>query len=160
MWFFLDMFPDSRQHFSPDNRRAGFTLIELMVVLVILGILAVSVAPRILNRPSEARQLKAKMTIETLQTALDLYKLDIGSYPTTSQGLEALVSKPESGVGTDRWREGGYLQKGKVPKDPWGNDYIYLCPGVHGECDIVSYGGDAASGGEGENKDIKSWELE
>lgn len=154
------MLPDSEKHACPDNRRAGFTLIELMVVLVILGILAVAVAPRILDRPSEAKQLKAKMTIETLQTALALYKLDVGSYPTTSQGLEALVSKPESGTGIDRWREGGYLDKGKVPKDPWGNDYIYLCPGVHNECDIVSYGGDGASGGQGENEDIKSWELE
>ena len=154
------MYPVTREKGSHHNRSAGFTLIELMVVLVILGILAVTVAPKILNRPSEARQLKAKMTIETLQTALDLYKLDIGSYPTTSQGLEALVSKPESGAGVDRWREGGYLKKGKVPKDPWGNDYIYLCPGVHGECDIVSYGGDGASGGDGENKDIRSWELE
>lgn len=154
------MLPDNRKIFLHDNRTAGFTLIELMVVLVILGILAVTVAPKILNRPSEARQLKAKMTIETLQTALDLYKLDIGSYPTTSQGLEALVSKPESGSGVDRWREGGYLKKGSVPKDPWGNDYIYLCPGLHGECDIVSYGGDGAAGGEGENKDIRSWELE
>ncbi len=154
------MSSNNRKYLYFDKCRAGFTLIELMVVLVILGILAVSVAPRILNRPSEARQLKAKMTIEALQTALDLYKLDVGSYPTTSQGLEALVAKPESGAGSDRWREGGYLKKGKVPKDPWGNDYIYLCPGVHGDCDIVSYGGDGASGGEGENADIKSWELE
>jgi general secretion pathway protein G len=156
----FDMLPESGKLFFPDNRRAGFTLIELMVVLVILGILAVSVAPRILNRPGEARQLKAKMTIETLQTALDLYKIDVGSYPTTAQGLEALVIKPESGAGVDRWREGGYLQKEKVPKDPWGNEYIYLCPGVQRECDIVSYGGDGASGGEGENEDVKSWELE
>ena len=154
------MLPGSRKTRLRNNRSAGFTLIELMVVLVILGILAVTVAPKILNRPSEARQLKAKMTIETLQTALDLYKLDIGSYPTTSQGLEALVSKPESGSGVDRWREGGYLKKDKVPKDPWGNEFIYLCPGVHGDCDIVSYGGDGAAGGDGENKDIRSWELE
>ena len=144
----------------PDKRRAGFTLIELMVVLVILGILAVAVAPRILNRPGEARQIKAKMTIETLQTALNLYKLDVGSYPTTSQGLDALVSKPESGPGLNKWREGGYLDKGKVPKDPWGNDFIYISPGVHNECDIVSYGRDGASGGDGEDTDIKSWEIE
>jgi len=154
------MRPFRGKNVCSDRRAAGFTLIELMVVLVILGILAVSVAPRILNRPGEARQLKARMTIETLQTALDLYKLDIGSYPNTAQGLEALISKPQSGPGMDRWREGGYLDAGKVPKDPWGNDYIYLSPGVHRECDIVSYGADGASGGEGESRDIKSWELE
>lgn len=154
------MFTGNGKRFLPGHPRAGFTLIELMVVLVILGILAVTVAPKILNRPGEARQLKAKMTIETLQTALDLYKIDMGGYPTTSQGMEALVTKPESGPGIDRWREGGYLQKEKVPKDPWGNEYIYLSPGVHHECDIVSYGGDGVTGGEGENADIKSWELE
>ncbi len=152
--------PISKKQACPDQHRAGFTLIELMVVLVILGILAVAVAPRILDRPGEARQIKARTTIETLQTALALYKLDIGSYPSTAQGLEALVTKPESGPAADRWREGGYLQNKKVPKDPWGNDFIYLCPGVHNDCDIVSYGGDAAAGGDGENADIKSWEIE
>ncbi|MFO8048050.1 MAG: type II secretion system major pseudopilin GspG [Desulfosudaceae bacterium] len=140
--------------------QAGFTLIELMVVLVILGILAVTIAPQVLDRPEKARRLKAKMTIETLGTALDLYKLDMGRYPSTSQGLEALVSKPESGNVSDNWREGGYLKKGTIPKDPWGNEFIYLCPGVHGEYDIVSYGADGVSGGEGNNADIKSWELE
>ncbi|MDY6822576.1 MAG: type II secretion system major pseudopilin GspG [Thermodesulfobacteriota bacterium] len=137
----------------------GFTLIELMVVLVILGILAVTVGPRILGRPDEAKQLKAKMTIEALETALKLYKLDTGTYPTTEQGLEALVSKPETG-NVSEWRQGGYIEKGKVPKDPWSNEFIYLCPGVHNDFDIVSYGGDGAPGGEGVNADIKSWELE
>ncbi|MFP4039408.1 MAG: type II secretion system major pseudopilin GspG [Desulfosudaceae bacterium] len=146
--------------FKTTRSQAGFTLIELMVVLVILGILAVTIAPQILDRPEKARRLKAKMTIETLGTALDLYKLDMGHYPSTSQGLEALVSKPESGNVSDNWREGGYLKKDTIPKDPWGNEYIYLCPGVHGEYDIVSYGADGVSGGEGNNADIKSWELE
>lgn len=150
---------NGRNRICPDPRQAGFTLIELMVVLVILGILAVSVAPQILNRPGKARQLKARMTIETLETALDLYKLDVGSYPLTSQGLEALVSKPEAGPGADRWRAGGYIKKGQVPRDPWGNDFIYLCPGVNNDYDIVSYGGDGVPGGEEESADIKSWEM-
>ena len=147
---------------DPAGRRgqAGFTLIELMVVLVILGILAVTIAPQILDRPAKARRLKAKMTIETLGTALDLYKLDMGRYPTTSQGLEALIARPESGNVSDNWREGGYLKQKTIPKDPWGNEFIYLSPGVHGEYDIVSYGADGVAGGEGNNADIKSWELE
>lgn len=143
-----------KQNFSP-----GFTLIELLVVLVILGIIGVTVAPRILGKPDEAKKIKAATTIEALSTALKLYKLDNGVYPTTSQGLEALVRKPESG-NTDDWQEGGYLEKGKVPRDPWGNPFVYMCPGAHGDFDIVSYGADGAPGGEGKYADIKSWEIE
>ncbi len=152
------MLSDKTKRFACPSGRAGFTLIELMVVLVILGILAVTIAPQVLDRPAKARRVKARMMIETLGTALDLYKIDMGTYPTTSQGLEALVSKPEST--SDNWREGGYLKKGKIPKDPWGNEFIYLSPGLHGPYDIVSYGADGVSGGEGVNADIKSWELE
>ncbi len=137
----------------------GFTLIELMVVIVILGILAGLIVPRIMSRPGEAKQMKAKIQIESIETALKLYKLDNGKYPTTEQGLQALVEPPQSG-GAKNWKKGGYLEKGKVPKDPWGNDFIYLCPGIHGEYDIVSYGADGIPGGEDENKDINSWELE
>jgi general secretion pathway protein G len=138
----------------------GFTLIELMVVIVILSILAVWVAPKIMGRPEQAKQVKAKVDIQGLETALKLYKLDNGAYPTTEQGLEALVSAPDSGKLAKNWREGGYLEKGKVPKDPWGNDFVYLSPGTHGDSDIISYGLDGEPGGEGDNKDINSWESE
>jgi len=138
----------------------GFTLIELMVVIVILGILAGLIVPRIMGRPDEARQLKAKIQIESIETALKLYKLDNGSYPGTEQGLLALVEQPATGNIPVKWREGGYLEKGKLPKDPWDNDFVYLSPGVHGEYDIVSYGADGVPGGEGKNMDINSWEIE
>jgi general secretion pathway protein G len=138
----------------------GFTLIELMVVIVILGILAGLIIPRIMGRPEEAKRLKANLQIESLETALKLYKLDSGMYPDTEQGLQALVEQPETGTLSKNWRKGGYLEKGKVPKDPWGNEFVYLSPGVHGEYDIISYGADGVSGGEEKNKDINSWEIE
>ena len=138
----------------------GFTFIELMVVMVILGILATLVVPRIMGRPEEARRLKAKVQIESIETALKLYKLDNGYYPTTEQGLEALIEAPTVGRLPMSWREGGYLEKGKVPKDPWKNDFIYLCPGVQGDYDLSSYGPDGEPGGEGKDADINSWELE
>ena len=141
-----------------DNR--GFTLIELMVVIVILGILAGLIVPRIMSRPEEARQAKARMQIESLETALKLYKLDNGSYPSTEQGLQALVEAPTVGNLPRKWREGGYLEKGKVPQDPWGNDYVYLSPGTSGDYDIISYAADGEQGGEKKNKDINSWEIE
>jgi general secretion pathway protein G len=135
----------------------GFTLIELMVVIVILSILAVYMAPRLVGRDDQARQLRAKVDIEALETALKLYRLDTGTYPTTQQGLEALTIQPE---GVRNWRSGGYLEKGRLLKDPWGNEYIYLSPGTHGEFDIISYGADGQPGGEGVNADIRNWELE
>ena len=138
----------------------GFTLIELMVVIVILGILAGLIIPRIMGRPEEAKQLKAKMQIESIETALKLYKLDNGIYPDTEQGLQALVEKPDTGTLPKKWRTGGYLEKGKVPKDPWGNDFIYLSPGAHGDYDLISYGADGVQGGEDKNKDIESWEIQ
>jgi len=138
----------------------GFTLIELMVVIVILGILAGLIIPRIMGRPEEARQMKAQVQIESIETALRLYKLDSGSYPTTDQGLQALVEAPTVGELPRAWREGGYLEKGKVPSDPWGNEYVYLSPGVHGEYDLSSFGADGQPGGEGKDKDINSWDLD
>jgi general secretion pathway protein G len=141
-------------------RNSGFTLIELMVVIVILGVLAGLIVPRIMGRPDEARQLKAKMQIESLETALKLYKLDNGAYPSTDQGLEALVMAPETPPVPRKWREGGYLEKGKVPVDPWGNTFVYLSPGVHDDYDISSYGADGISGGDGKNADINNWEIE
>ncbi|HDH88495.1 MAG: type II secretion system protein GspG [Desulfobacterium sp. 4572_20] len=140
--------------------RRGFTLIEIMVVMVILGILAGLIIPRIMGRPEEARRTKARIQIESIETALKLYKLDNGSYPTTEQGLQALVEPPSVGKLASAWREGGYLEKGKVPKDPWGNEYVYLCPGIHGDYDLVSYGADGETGGEGKDMDINNWELE
>ena len=138
----------------------GFTLIELMVVIVILGILAMYIAPKIMGRPEEARQVKAKVDIASLETALKLYKLDNGMYPTTEQGLQALVSQPQTEPAPRNWKKGGYLEKGKVPKDPWGNAFVYLCPGIHGEYDIISYGADGAPGGVDHNRDIQSWDLD
>ncbi len=138
----------------------GFTLIELMVVIVILGILAGLVVPRIMGRPEEAKQVKAKIQIESLESALKLYKLDNGMYPSTEQGLQALVEPPEVGTLPKKWRKGGYLEKGRVPKDPWGNEFVYLSPGVNDDYDIISYGADGVSGGEDKNMDISSWEIE
>jgi len=138
----------------------GFTLIEIMVVLVILGILAGLIVPRIIGRPDEARRMKAKIQIQSLETALQLYKLDTGNYPTTEQGLQALVEAPATGELAKSWREGGYLEKGQVPKDPWGGEYIYLSPGTRGDIDIISYGADGTAGGEGKNEDINNWDLE
>ena len=138
----------------------GFTLIELMVVIVILGILAGLIIPRIMGRPEEARRMKARVQIESIETSLKLYKLDNGYYPATEQGLQALVEPPAVGQLPRAWREGGYLEKGKVPKDPWGNEYVYLCPGIHGDYDFISYGADGEPGGEDKDQDINNWELE
>jgi general secretion pathway protein G len=142
------------------KHQRGFTLIELMVVIVILGILAGLIVPRIMGRPEEAKQLKAKLQIESLETSLKLYKLDNGMYPTTDQGLQALVEAPSSGVLAQKWREGGYVEKGRLPKDPWGYEFIYLSPGVHGDFDLISYGADGVAGGEGRNTDINNWDIE
>jgi general secretion pathway protein G len=141
------------------NRR-GFTLIELMVVIVILGILAGLIVPKIMSRPEQAKKVKARMLIESISTALHLYKLDNGMYPTTEQGLQALVEPPTSGDTPKHWRKGGYLEKGKVPKDPWGNDFVYLCPGIHDDFDIITYGADGVAGGEDKNADINSWDSD
>ncbi|MFH2119123.1 MAG: type II secretion system major pseudopilin GspG [Pseudomonadota bacterium] len=138
----------------------GFTLIELMVVIVILGILAGLIVPRIMGRPDEARRAKARIQIESIETALKLYKLDNGNYPTTEQGLQALVEPPATGSSLKNWRQGGYLEKGKVPKDPWDYDFIYLSPGAHGDFDLASRGADGEPGGEGKNKDVNSWETD
>jgi general secretion pathway protein G len=146
----------------PKERRneRGFTLIEIMVVIIILGILASYVAVKVTGRAEQAQRTQARVQIETLETALELYKLDNGSYPTTEQGLDALVETPTVGKLPRKWREGGYLEKSYVPKDPWGNDYIYLSPGLHGDFDIMSYGDDGAQGGEGKDADIYNWETE
>jgi general secretion pathway protein G len=138
----------------------GFTLIEVMVVMVILGILAGLIVPRIMGRPEEARRTKAALTLRSLDSALKLYKLDNGVYPSTEQGLEALVNKPETGTVPTGWREGGYLDSIRVPKDPWGHEYVYIMPGENGDYDLSSYARDGEKGGEGDNEDINLWELE
>ena len=135
----------------------GFTLIELMVVIVILGLLATIIMPKILDRPEQARRLKAKVQIRNFQSALALFKTDTGRFPTTSQNLEALINDP----GLKGWKQGGYIEGGKVPLDPWGNPYMYLCPGVHGEdYEIESYGKDGEDGGSGDDADIESWNID
>ena len=137
------------------GKTAGFTLVEIMVVVVILGILAVLIVPRVLGRSDEARQAAAKHDIATLMQSLKLYRLDNGRYPTNDQGLQALVSKPTSAPAPSNWKP--YLDK--VPKDPWGNTYQYLSPGVHGEVDVFSLGADNQPGGTGADLDIGSWQL-
>ncbi|MCP5420617.1 MAG: type II secretion system major pseudopilin GspG [Gammaproteobacteria bacterium] len=136
----------------------GFTLIEVMVVVVILGILAAVVVPRIMDRPDEARIVKAKQDIRALKSALDLYKLDNYTYPSTEQGLEALVQKPTILPEPPHWKSGGYLEN--LPKDPWGNPYQYLQPGQQGPVDIYSLGADGQTGGEGKDADIGTWNLD
>jgi general secretion pathway protein G len=137
---------------------AGFTLIEVMVVVIILGVLAAIAVPRIMDRPDEARVTKAQHDIRALASALNLYRLDNYRYPTTDQGLEALVEKPVGSPEPRNWKDGGYLDR--LPKDPWGNDYQYLSPGEHGEFDLYSLGADARPGGEGVDADIGNWTLE
>lgn len=140
------------------RRQRGFTLVEIMVVVVIIGILAALVVPKLLGRTGEARVTAAKTDISAIQQALQLYKLDNQRYPTTEQGLQALVQKPTTGPAANGWKEGGYLPK--LPKDPWGNPYQYLSPGVHGEVDVFSLGADGQPGGTGEDADIGSWDSD
>ncbi|MBD8532381.1 MULTISPECIES: type II secretion system major pseudopilin GspG [unclassified Massilia] len=134
----------------------GFTLVEIMVVVVIIGILGALVVPKLLGRTGESRVVAAKTDIATLMQALKLYKLDNQRYPTTEQGLQALTTKPTSGPSANGWKEGGYVEK--LPKDPWGNSYQYLSPGLHGEVDIFSFGADGQASGEGEDADVGSWQ--
>lgn len=135
--------------------RPGFTLIELMIVLVILGLLATTIMPRILNRPEQARRTKAKIEIRNIESALALFKADTGRFPTTSEGLAVLVNNP----GMKGYDADGYLDK--VPVDPWGNKYVYICPTVKGkDYAVVSYGRDGEEGGTGYDADIESWNID
>ena len=136
----------------------GFTLIEIMVVLIIIGLLAGIVVPRLMGRTEEAKRTKAAVQIKNFQSALDLYRLDSGIYPSTDQGLQALVEKPAVGEIPRNWKDDGYIDK--IPKDPWGDNYIYLSPGVHGDYDLYSYGADGEEGGDGKDTDIQSWNIE
>ena len=139
------------------KRQGGFTLLELLVVLVILGLLAALITPRIVGRLGSAKRKIAQSQIALLEAALDQYRLDMGRYPSTEEGLKALIIPPEDEKEREKWR-GPYLKKKKIPLDPWGNPYHYRCPGEHGEFDLWSYGADGQPGGRGENADITNWE--
>ncbi|MEN8134379.1 MAG: type II secretion system major pseudopilin GspG [Thermodesulfobacteriota bacterium] len=138
----------------PSNQ-CGFTLIEIMVVVVILSILAAIVVPKIMDRPDQARIVKVSQDIRVIESALKLYKLDNYFYPSTDQGLEALISRPGDDPEPKNWKDGGYLDR--LPNDPWGGEYLYLNPGVHGPIDIFSMGADGQPGGEGISGDIGNW---
>jgi general secretion pathway protein G len=134
------------------GKKKGFTLVELLVVMVIIGLLAALVAPRLFPKLGKGKQAAAKAQIELLGQALDQYRLDVGTYPTTQEGLQALMTNP----GVEKW-DGPYLKK-NLPMDPWGHPYTYQSPGTQGEYDLYSYGRDGKSGGEGEDKDVNNWE--
>ncbi|CAN4274408.1 PulG Type II secretory pathway, pseudopilin PulG [Methylophilaceae bacterium] len=137
--------------------QAGFTLIEVMIVIVIMGIMASLIVPKIMGRPDEARVVASKQDIASILQALKLYRLDNQRLPSTEQGLQALVTKPSSPPVPSNWKSDGYLDR--LPKDPWGNPYQYLSPGLNGDIDVFSFGSDGAIGGEGNDADIGSWNL-
>lgn len=144
------------RHFSAASQ--GFTLMELMIVVVILGILAGVIVPQFMDEPHKARVVKAKLQIENISTALQKYYIDNGYYPSTEQGLKALVQKPAIGRVPKNYPKNGYMKK--IPADPWGFEYIYISPGEHGPFDLTSYGADGAEGGDGNDADVNSWEIE
>ena len=136
------------------NLVSGFTLIELLIVMVIIGLLAAFVVPKLIGRVGESKQTAAKAQIELISTAIEMYKLDTGKYPSQETGLQSLNTKPSD---VQSWK-GPYMKKDKIPKDPWGAAYVYKYPGTHGDYDLVSYGADGSEGGSGDNSDIASWE--
>ena len=138
----------------------GFTLLEIIVVVFILSILAAIVAPKIIGRTDDARIAEAKVQIKNFETALKLFKLDNGFYPSTEQGLEALIEQPTTGKVPQKYREGGYLEQKIIPLDPWDNPYLYISPGVYGDFDLFCYGADGREGGEGKDADIQNWNMQ
>ena len=151
-----EKFPRCQTRCLTPNRQSAFTLIEILVVVAILGILAAIVVPRVMDRPDEAKRVAARADVAAIVQALKLYRLDNGFYPSTDQGLAALVQKPAANPIPGNWKQGGYLER--LPRDPWGSDYQFLNPGVKGEIDVFSLGADRARGGEGSGADIGSWE--
>ncbi len=139
----------------PHLKQQGFTLIEIIVVVVIIGILATFVAPKFMGKTDDARVVKAKNDIQAIESALDIYKLDNYAYPTTDQGLDALINQPSTDPVPNNWQKGGYVKK--LQKDPWQREYLYLNPGERSEIDIYSLGADGVEGGEGSNADIGNW---
>lgn len=139
-------------------RQRGFTLMEIMVVVVIIGILAALIVPNVVGRQEQAQRVKAQQDLRALESALDLYRMDSFRYPTTEQGLEALVEKPSYPPEPKNYNPGGYIKR--LPSDPWGNEYVYLSPGQNGPYDLSSLGADGRPGGEGSDADINNWELE
>ena len=154
---FLRLFMKKLNSLQGKKQNQGFTLIEIMVVVVILGILATLVVPKIMGRPDEARVVAAKQDIASVMQALNLYRLDNSRYPTTEQGLQALVTPPTTEPVPRNYKQGGYLSR--LPVDPWGGNYQFLSPGINGEVDVMSFGADGKAGGEGVNADIGSWSL-
>jgi general secretion pathway protein G len=142
------------------RNNAGFTLIEIMVVIVILALLAALVGPKLIGRSDDAKVADTKVQIRNLETALKLYKLDSGLFPTTEQGLQSLVAKPTTGVIPKNYKAEGYLENRNVPKDPWGSDYVYLSPSEHGDYELCSFGADGAKGGEGKGADICNYNMQ
>jgi general secretion pathway protein G len=142
------------------RNNAGFTLIEIMVVIVILALLAALVGPKLIGRSDDAKVADTKVQIRNLETALKLYKLDNGLFPTTEQGLQSLVAKPTTGVIPKNYKAEGYLENRNVPKDPWGSDYVYLSPSEHGDYELCSFGADGAKGGEGKGADICNYNMQ
>ena len=140
------------------KKNSGFTFMELMVVIIIIGLLAAIIGPQVIRKIEEAKQTAAMAQIKNFETAFYQFKMDNGFYPTTEQGMNALIAVPTLEPVPKKWKEGGYLEKLSIPPDPWGNDYYYLSPGVHNrDFDIFSYGADGEEGGEGENADIGNW---
>ena len=148
----------SKQKTALINNQRGFTLIEILVVVMILGILAAVVVPNLLDEPEKAKRTTTEVQIRGFEQALARFKLDNGFFPSTDQELSALVEKPQNGRIPTKYATKGYMKK--IPMDPWGNSYIYLSPGIHDDYDIMSYGPDGASGGDGDDADINNWEIE
>jgi len=156
--FFTASGPAAASPRAGQARDAGFSLLELMVVVVILSVLALVIVPRVIDRPDQARAVRARTDITSIASAVKFYRLDNLRYPSTDQGLAALVSPPTVAPLAPNWATGGYMDR--MPRDPWGQPYHYLSPGVHGDFDIFSYGANGQAGGEGADADIGSWDLE